>query len=162
MGLAVRRLLRETWCSLGVLAVVGTVAFGLPAIDRAVPGTRPVPPDQAYVVGGGVSVIPPPGAVLDVTRTRPRTDRGSALFVLGAVRYAVLVSPYTGDLTAAADRLRHRLHDAGGFLPAGPARPVATGAGIAGLAGDLSGPGDRAGRYAVYLLGRLVVEATAT
>src|SRR5256885_3226145 len=127
MGLAVRRLLRETWCSLGVLAVVGTVAFGLPAIDRAVPGTRPVPPDQAYVVGGGVSVIPPPGAVLDVTRTRPRTDRGSALFVLGAVRYAVLVSPYTGDLTAAADRLRHRLHDAGGFLPARPAPPGAPG-----------------------------------
>ena len=47
-GLEICRLLRETWCSLGVLAVVGTVAFGLPAIDRAVPGTRPVPPDQAY------------------------------------------------------------------------------------------------------------------
>lgn len=162
MGLAVRRLLREALCSLGVVAVVGTIAFGLPAIDRAVPSTRSVPPDQPYGIGGGVTVIPPPGALLDVTRTRSRTDRGSALFVLGDVRYAVLVSGYSGDLTAAAARLRRRLHDAGGYLPAGPARPVTTLAGISGLAGDLRGPRDRAGRYAVYLVGRRVVEATAT
>ena len=39
---------------------------------------------------------------------------------------------------------------------------VTTLAGISGLAGDLRGPRDRAGRYAVYLVGRRVVEATAT
>jgi hypothetical protein len=162
MGLAVRRLWREALCSLGVLAVVGTIAFGLPAFDRAVPGTRAVPPDQPYGIGGGIVVIPPPGAVLDVTRTRPRTDRGTVLFVLGEVRYAILVSPYSGDLTAAAVRLRRRLHDAGGYVPTAPASPVTTASGIAGLSGDLTGPHGRAGRYAVYVVGPRVVEATAT
>src|SRR5215468_787424 len=106
MGRAVRWLLREALCSLGVLAVVGTIAFGLPAIDRAVPDTRAVPAGQPYGVGGGITVIPPPGARLDVTRTRPRSDRGSVLFVLGEVRYAVLVLPYSGGLEAEGARLR--------------------------------------------------------
>ena len=65
MGLAVRRLLRETWCSLGVLAVVGTVAFGLPAIDRAVPGTRADLKPGEYIFAGAQEAA-------DGTITAPR------------------------------------------------------------------------------------------
>jgi hypothetical protein len=162
MGLATRRLLRDVLGSLGVLAVVGTIAFGLPALDHAVPANRSVPPDQPYRVGGGVVLIPPPGAHLDVSRTRPRTDRGSALFVLGTVKYAVVVSTYAGDLPGAAQRLVRRLHDSGGYRASGPTRTVTTAAGVPGLTGDLRGPGGRHGRYAVYLVADRLVEATAT
>ena len=61
MGLAARRLLRDAWHSLGVVAVVGTIAFGLPAIDRAVPANRSVPLDRPYRVGGGIALVPPAG-----------------------------------------------------------------------------------------------------
>ena len=159
MGLAARRLLRDAWHSLGVVAVVGTIAFGLPAIDRAVPANRSVPLDRPYRVGGGIALVPPAGADLDVSRTRPRTDQGSVLFVIGGVKYAVVVSGWSGDLRDAERRLLRRLHDTAGYTASGPPRPVRT---PPGLAGDLRCPYGRAGRYAVYLIGHRLVEATAT
>ena len=109
-----------------------------------------------YHVGGGITVVPPPGAVLDVTGTRPLPDRGTALFRLGAVRYALVVTPYSGDPGTAAARLRTKL--------CGTGRCQATDAagvtGAAGLwAGAVQGP-DLAGRYAALVLSHRLVEAT--
>src|SRR5689334_20560765 len=101
MGWARTRLIRNLLYSLGLLAFVAGTGLGLPALNRALPSNRPVPAGQPYVVGGGVSVVPPPGALLDVTRARPAIDRGTALFLLGGVRYALMVLPFTGDLAAA-------------------------------------------------------------
>jgi len=150
MGLAAGGLRRNTFSSLGVMAVVATMAFGLPALDRAVRADRPVSHGVPYHVGGGITVVPPPGAVLDVTGTRPRSDRGTALFRLGAVRYALVVTPYSGDPTTAVARLRTKL--------CGTGRCQTTEA--AGLwSGVIEGP-DLAGRYAAVVLDGRLVEAT--
>src|SRR5262245_26450811 len=91
-------LIGNLWRSLALLGVVTAFGVGLPALDRAVPAARPVPVDRAYPVGAGVSVVPPAGAELDVTGTRPGADRGTVLFLLGGVRYAITVLPFTGGL----------------------------------------------------------------
>jgi len=136
--------------SLAVLGVAGALAFGLPAVDRAVPAGQPLPAGQRYAVGGGVSLTPPPGALLDVTKTRPRADRGSALFLLGPVRYAVVVEPFTGTLAEAEERLRRKITSARGYQATGRERTVTTAAGLVGVQGGYTAPG-RVGRYSVFL-----------
>ena len=72
----------------GALALVGALsglAFGLPAIDRALPSQRSIRTDRPYPIGGRVSVLPPAGATIDLTGTRPGADRGTVLFRLGPV-----------------------------------------------------------------------------
>src|SRR3982751_439476 len=98
-----------------VAAVLGLIAFGLPAVDRALPASRPVPPGVPYDVGAGVSVRPPPGAQVDLTRTRPGTGSGTAVFLLGAVRYALTVRPYAGSLAEAAQAVRAKLTRTRGY-----------------------------------------------
>jgi len=161
MGAAPTRLWSNLYGSLAVLAVVGLIAFGLPALDRALPAERPVPAGQRHVVGGGVTVLPPPGAMLDVTKTRPRADRGTALFVLGSVRYVIVVDPFVGTLPAAATRLRQKITATRGYQVAGRETPVATDAGLGGLQGGYTAPG-RAGRYSVFLAGGLAIEVTVS
>ena len=104
MGPARPGLVRNTVGSLAVLGVVAFFAIGLPYFDHFFPPDRSLPA-AAYVVGGDVSVVPPLGARLDVTRTRPGADRGTALLQWGDVRIAVVVLPYRGDLNGAAQRL---------------------------------------------------------
>ena len=97
MRVARSRLLRNAAGSAGVLVAVVALALGLPGLDRALPAEREVA-GGPYEVGAGVTVVPPPGAVVDVTNTRPGADRGAALFLVGAVRYVIVVTPFTGDL----------------------------------------------------------------
>ncbi|HWH00684.1 MAG TPA: hypothetical protein VNV66_15510 [Pilimelia sp.] len=147
--------------SLAVLVAAALLAFGLPALDRALPAERPVEADQRYEVGAGVSVLPPAGALLDVTRTRPREDRGTALFVLGGVRYAIVVEPFDGTLPAAAERLRQKITAGRGYQVAGVERPAVTATGLAGIRGGYTAP-RRAGRYSVFLVDGLVIEVTVS
>lgn len=161
MALARTGLLRNLLGSVAVLLGLGAIAFGLPAVDRALPAQRPVATGVPYVVGAGVSVVPPPGALVDVTRTRPGDDRGSVLFVLGAVRYAIVVAPFDGDLSAAAARLRQKITETRGYQVAGTEFGATTATGLTGLQGGYTAPG-RGGRYAVFLIGRLSVEVTVS
>jgi hypothetical protein len=154
-------LLRNLAGSLAVLAVAGLIAFGLPAVDRAVPGERPVPAGQRYFVAAGVSLLPPPGALLDVTKTRPGPDRGTALFVLGPVRFAIVVDLFEGTLHDAAARLRRKITASRGYQVTGHETPVTTATGLAGLQGGYTAPG-RAGRYSVFLAGGRAVEVTVS
>lgn len=159
MRVARGRLRRNAVASLGILAVLIGIAVGLPAIDRTIPVERAVPPHQPYQVGGGVSVVPPPGAVLDVTRTRPTARQGTALFLLGPVRYVIVVAPFDGDLDGAVDRLRRKVTNADGQLDAG--RPAMTNTGLTGRAGAYTTP-DRAGRYAVFRAPDVSIEVTVS
>ncbi|HEX8631220.1 MAG TPA: hypothetical protein VF755_23930, partial [Catenuloplanes sp.] len=147
--------------SLSVVLAVGGLAFGLPAIDRLIPAQRPVDSGQAFLVGGGVTVRPPEGAALDLTRTRRGADRGSAMFVLDTVRYAIVVAPFVGSLPAAAARLRARITDSHGYQVTGTESPVTTAGGLVGLQGGYTAPG-RGGRYAVFLVGGLAIEVTVS
>lgn len=157
MGVPRVGLRRNALASLGILAVVAAIAGGLPAIDRALPRERPVPPGTAYPVTDAITVVPPPGARLDAGRTRPGRDVGQAVFLVGRVRFAILVSPDRLTLAAAADRLRTRLHDGLGAS--------AIEAGVPGAAGTLTGRfrlGSDGGWYAVRVFDAGTVDATAS
>ncbi|WIM96681.1 hypothetical protein ACTOB_000133 [Actinoplanes oblitus] len=167
MGTVTRRHLTDIPSAPGLVSalvlvvVLVTLALGLPALDRAVPAQRAVPAGQPYRVGAGVTVVPPPGATLDVTGTRPADDRGTALFRLGRVRYAIAVQPFSGDLTAAAVRLRQRITGNSGYQVTGTQLAVSTAGGLAGLQGGYTA-GDRGGRYAVFVAHGLSVEVTVS
>src|ERR1043165_7792435 len=115
MGYGRHRLLRNLAESLAVGAAIAFVAFGLPAWNRAVPAAPAVASDRAYRVGGGVTVVPPPHTSLDVTKTTPGPHQGAALFVVGPVRYAIVVPPFTGTLGEAATRLRNKITGTRGY-----------------------------------------------
>ncbi len=148
------------FAALAMLTTLGGLAFGLPALDRSVPGQRPAPPDRAYVIGAGVSVVPPPGAAVDLTRTRPAARRGVLVLLLGPVRYAITVQPSRATLDDAVGRLRNRITGAGRPITAAETA-VTTDTGLIGRQGSFTVPG-RGGRYAVYLVDGLLIEVTVT
>ncbi|GAA4595595.1 hypothetical protein BJY16_001723 [Actinoplanes octamycinicus] len=167
MGTVTRRHLTDLPSTPGLLsalllvAILAALSLGLPALDRAVPSQRAVPSGEPYRVGAGVTVLPPAGATLDVTGTRPGDDRGTALFRLGRVRYSIVVQPFDGDLTAAAVRLRQRITGNSGYQVTGTQLAVSTAGGLAGLQGGYTA-GDRGGRYAVFVAHGLSVEVTVS
>jgi hypothetical protein len=156
-----RRQLANLLGALGLVLALGVLAYGLPAVDRALPANRPVRHDEPYRIGGGVTVLPPPGAALDVTGTRPGEDDGTVLFRLGSVRYSITVRRFDGTLEAAASRLRQRITDTSGYQVTGNQLTVATAGGLAGLQGGYTGPG-QGGRYAVFVAGGLIIEVTVS
>ena len=143
----------------GVVATLAGLALGLPAVDRALPDERPVRADEPYLVGAGVTVVPPFGSTLDVTGTRPGGSSGTAVFRLGAVQYKIAVRRFGGDLGAAGESLRQRITATSGYQVTGPQLRVATVGGLAGLQGGYTAPG-RSGRYAVFVAGGLTIEVT--
>jgi hypothetical protein len=161
MGLARAGLLRDALGSLVVVGVVALIAFGLPFLDRRMPDTRPIAAGVPYQVGGGVSVDPPAGARLDVTRTRPGSDRGTALFVVRGVRVAVVVTPYRGDLDGASGRLRNKIARVGDAQVTSGDAPITTSGGVAGRKGSYTGP-ERIGMYAVFIADGRSAEVTAS
>jgi hypothetical protein len=147
--------LRNLGWSLAVLAVLAAVGYGLPAVNAALPAARPVPTDRPYDLGGRVSVVPPSGALLDVTRTRP----GSTLFVVDGVRYLLVVAAADGTLDDSVGQLRQKISANRGYQVTGPETPVRTGQGVLGRQGGYTSPG-RDGRYAVFRWGRTAVQVT--
>jgi hypothetical protein len=154
MGVGRRRLVLNALGSVAVLAVVATVAVGLPVVDRAVAADVAVPADRPYQVGAGVSLVAPAGATLDVNHTRPGPDRATAVFRLGRARLAIQVIRFGGRLPEAVQRLRERLGRAFGRPVTGAERPVLTTAGVPGVEGDYPG-----GYWSVHLAHGVVVEA---
>lgn len=161
MGWVTRRQLTDLLGALSLVLALAGLAFGLPALDRALPADRPVPADRPYAVGGGVTVVPPPGSRIDVTETRPTDDEGTALFRLGPVRYLITVRRFDGDLPAAAGRLRQRITGTTGYQVTGTELAVATVSGLAGLQGGYTAPG-RGGRYAVFVADGRTIEVTVS
>lgn len=156
-----RRQLADLLGALSLVLALAGLAFGLPALDRALPADRPVPAGRPYAVGGGVTVVPPPGSRIDVTETRPTDDAGTALFRLGPVRYLITVRRFDGDLPTAADRLRQRITGTTGYQVTGTELTVATASGLAGLQGGYTAPG-RGGRYAVFVADGRTIEVTVS
>jgi hypothetical protein len=161
MARVTRRELANLLGALAVVAVLAVLAFGLPAVDRALPAERPIRADRPYLIGGGVTVMPPGGAVLDVTGTRPGDEEGRVLFRLGPVRYSIVVRPFEGSLEAAATSLRRRITDTSGYQVTGAQLGIATADGLAGLQGGYAGPG-RGGRYAVFVTNGHTIEVTVS
>src|SRR5690348_15528531 len=147
--------LRNLGWSLGILALLGALAFGLPAVNAAIPAGQEVPTDQPYPLGSGVSVVPPAGAQLDVTRS----GRGSTLFVLGGVRYLLVVAPFRGSLADAVGQLRQKITANPGYQVTGGESELRTDRGVVGRQGGYTSPG-RNGWYAVFLRAGLGVQVS--
>ncbi len=159
MGVGPPRLLLNAFGSIAVLMVVAVIGIGLPALDRAVAGDRPLPAGQPYRLGAGVSLMPPAGATLDAGRTRPGRDHATAVFHTGDVRLAVQAARFDGRLPTAVNRLRTKLVLGAGCRVTGSEQPVHTAAGAPGIHGEYV-LGHHAGQYAAYLAGGVAVEAT--
>lgn len=153
-------LAREAVGSLTIAGVLALFAFGLPAVDHRIPSERPVPPATPYSVGGSVTVVPPAGSSVELTRTRPGAERGSALFLAGELRLAIVVAPYRGDLADAEERLRKRIESTGSQAGTG-GQEVRTDQGVIGRHGTYASPG-RLGEYAVFQRDSEMVQATAS
>lgn len=154
-------LVRNALGSLAVLSVVALIAVGLPALDRSMPAIRPAPAGEPYAIGAGVSIVPPEGASVDVSRTRPGEYRGTVLFLVEGVRFSVAARPHPGDLEQAADQLRSKITGPAGFQVTGSPREARTEQGVPGVRGTYLAPG-RVGEYAVFVHDALAVEATAS
>lgn len=161
MGRARTRLTRNALGSLAVLAVVAAIWIGLPALNRAVPAARTLPAGRPYSVGGGVTLMPPPGAQYDITKAVKGRDgsSGAALFVLGDARFTVTVLPFTGSLSAAGAGLRTAITRGRGYQLLGRETPTQTTQGVPGVQGGYS-TATGTGRYAVFVHGGLAVQAT--
>ncbi|MBB5870837.1 hypothetical protein F4553_004216 [Allocatelliglobosispora scoriae] len=155
------RLLRNFAGSLTVLAVILGIAFGLPAINRMVPADLNAVGGKAYLVGGGVSVVPPLHAQVDASKTRPAADRGTVLFLVGPVRYVIVVAPFGGGIEDAAAKLRTKIESTRGYQVAGGEDSINTGSGLKGVGGGYTAPG-RIGRYAVFLASGISIEVTVS
>jgi hypothetical protein len=159
MGPGARRLLPNLLPSLAVAGVVAVIAIGLPAINDQVAAKQPVASNRPYLVGDGVAVTPPSGAGLDATKTRPGETIGTALFLIGSVRYAVVVTPFDGTVSDAAARTRAKIEANAGFQVVGQEQPIRTAAGVSGLQGMYSSPG-RDGRFADFVYQGVGAEVT--
>jgi hypothetical protein len=160
MAVGHRELRRNLLCSLGILGIIAVISLGLPALDRALPRLRAVPAGRPYPVSVRVNVVPPAGARLDVSRTRPGRTSGYAVFLVDGVSYALTVTSDRVDLATAAERLRTVLRDSVDATAAGVGQP------LPGVDQSVAGPfrtPTLAGWYAVRLIGpSTVVQLTAT
>ncbi|MGY0231132.1 hypothetical protein [Longispora urticae] len=145
--------------TLAVLAVLASLAFGLPAINRALPADRPLPAGQELAIGQGVAITPPVGARVDVTRTLP--NRGVLALVLHGLDFRAEVKATTSDLDELANRLRTRVQNQRGVQVTGDLREVRTDAGVRGLRGTFSSTG-RDGIYAAYVANGVGVQITVS
>lgn len=149
------RVRRNLYGSLAVLAVVAAIALGLPILNESMPSVRTLPLGKRQLVGHGVTVLPPAGSVVDLTRTVP--SRGQLVLDVGSVRIVLEAAPYQGSLAELAARLRRKIETNPGYQASQPDHPTRTDAGVPGLRGSYSTPG-RVGLYAVFLSGGVGVE----
>ncbi|MFC7764308.1 hypothetical protein ACFQY4_44750 [Catellatospora bangladeshensis] len=154
------RLVRNLAGAVAVLATLLTVVFGLPALNRAVPTDRSLAGPR-YDVGAGVTVAPPPGARVDASKTRPGSERATVMFLVGDVRYLIVVQPFDGPIGEAAEKLRTKIKATQGYQVTGNEGGIRTTGGLAGVAGGYTAPG-RSGRYAVFLAGEHSIEVTVS
>lgn len=144
--------------SLAILVVVGALSLGLPAIDRLLPAARPVDAGEPLTIGHGVTIVPPKGAALDVTRTSPA--KAQILLTIGGIQLRVQASEYDGTLDDLAERLRRRITHERGYQVSAREQPTRTASRVRGIRGSFASAG-REGFYVVFLTDSVGVEVTA-
>jgi|SRR5579859_4961623 len=140
---------------LAIVAILAGLAYGLPAVNAAIPAGQTVAADRPFPLGNGVTVRPPVQTQLDVTKS----GRGTTLFLRGGVRYLLVVQRFDGSLDDVAAQVRQKITANRGYQVAGPETPTRTDEGVPGRQGGYTSPG-RNGRYAVFLARGVAVQVT--
>lgn len=159
MAYGSHRLLRNLLYSTAVAVTVVAIGMGLPLVNNELPAAQAVPANHPYEVAAGVTVIPPASSGLDVTKTRPGPHEGAALFVVGSIRYAIVVTQFNGTLDEATARLRGKIERIRGYQVIGGEGAITTRQGLRGRQGMYVSAG-RNGRYAAFLHDGIDVEMT--
>ena len=131
-----------------VLAAVGALSFGLPAINSEIPPQRLVSAAEPYGIGLGAAVTPPSHTVVDSRGTQPSANL--VLFVRDGVQYRLQAVPYAGTLATLAETVRADVAHARGAQAVGPAIAVSTAHGVPGMAARFE-ESDGAGLVAAFV-----------
>jgi hypothetical protein len=131
-----------------ILAAVGLLSFGLPAINDEIPSQRLISATEPYGIGLGVEVTPPTHTVVDARGTAPATNL--VLFIRDGVEYRLRASPYPGTAATLADALRGDLAHARGAQAVGPGIALSTAHGVPGVTARFE-ESDAAGLIAAFV-----------
>ncbi len=121
---------RSAWLgALAVLAVALFHGFGLPAINRMVPGTSPQPAGVTVELGHGVSVVTPAGWSADL----PKTNPGETLALVNDASSLVATTfAWEGSEAEMFERTRRLFESTRRFHLNGTPEPFRTARGVAG------------------------------
>jgi hypothetical protein len=131
-----------------ILAAVGLLSFGLPAINDEIPPQRLISATEPYGLGLGVDVRPPTHTVVDSRGTVPATNL--VLFIRDGVQYKLQAIRYGGTAATLAEALRGDVVHGRGAQVVGPAIPVSTTRGVPGMAARFE-EADGAGLVAAFV-----------
>jgi hypothetical protein len=143
-----------------VLAAIAAIGLAMPAFDHGLPASRTATAGLPYPVTAGVSVVPPAQSTLDLPGTRPGMTQGTASFLIGPVRYLVVVSPYAGTVDRAYG-MRDSIISSPGYQVTGRDCYFVTNSGLTGRWGRFGAWG-WSGVYAVFVVNGLRIEVTAS
>lgn len=116
--------------TLGVLAVALFYAFGLPALNRSLPGTAPQPAGVTIDLGHGVSVVTPTGWSADVAQMNP----GETLALVNDASSLVATTfPWEGSEAEMIERMRRLFESTRVFHLRGTPEPFRTAANVTGV-----------------------------
>jgi hypothetical protein len=144
--------------SVTVLAAIAAIGLAMPVVGRGSPAGHTVLP---YPVTARVSVVPPADSTVDLAVTRPGPTRGTASFLMGPVRYLVVVRPYQGTTDGAAADARGKIISSPGYQVTAQDCYFVTDSGLLGRWGRFGAWG-WSGVYAVFVVSGLSIEMTAT
>jgi hypothetical protein len=161
MGVGPARSRHKRSGSLTILALIAAIAVGMPAVDRGLPASHTAAIGVPYPVGAGVTVVPPADSTVDLSVTRPGVTRGTAAFLLGPVRYLVVVGPYSGTVDGAAYWLRDKIISSPGYQVTARECFFATNSGLIGRWGRFIASG-WSGLYVVFVVDGLRIEVTVS
>jgi hypothetical protein len=128
---------RPNWLgTLAVLAIAIFYGFGLPALNRLVPGTAAQPSGVAVELGHGVSVVTPAGWSADAPKTKP----GETLALIKDTSSLVATTfPWSGSEAEMIERTRRLFESTRRFHLAAAAEPFRTARGVAGTTSAIYG-----------------------
>lgn len=144
-----------------VLAAIVAIGLAMPVVGRGSPVGHTVSTGFPYPVTARVSVVPPADSTVDLSATRPGLARGTVSFLMGPVRYVVVVRPYQGTMDGATGETRDKIISPPGYQVTAQECYFVTNSGLIGRWGRFGSWG-WSGVYTVFVVSGLRIEMTAT
>lgn len=120
----------RTWPgAIVIMAIAAFFAYGLPAINKHLPGTAPEPGGINYDLGNGVSVITPTGWSADLPKMKPKDTLALQRDASSLVATAF---PWTGNEAELTERTQKLLEGIQHFHVKNAPTPFQTSSGLTG------------------------------